>query len=790
METLINLLNSIPLWILILAGAIILCVAAALWIAQVLRLRRFRAELDRNLFKVLQSALRKPKLLRHIKESISAHGLRALALSCPGETFDAAANLALFPESLDEIREIAGDPEWTARYYAINLLLHDDSDRSFRTLLDALSDSHPLIRKTVLNGLPAARVEDMYERLHTALINDPVFEVREAAWKRISEEFADRYTLEAEKLDSIGMYHVLDFLDSSRDEHLNLAISLLDGENLELRYSAAVFLSQCNWLQKTLNDADLGDQEDFKRRLRLLSNAAEVQVFDFIEHTAAKPGSLMLAMHILEQRGDASLVPVIVEKAFSAAGSTSASGNSETLWKEGVLLLNTRHTERGLLLLTKELDRNRYNDKHIRFLLKELRLVDDQRIANTLMQLLQDSTFTARDALIEAAARMEIGLLVPSFKRILQAGRKSYPHAVRISALKILAASRLPYMVQMILEMLPTLPLDEARDFTAILKDYANEDFSRRIDRLLEQPDGKIRAAILSSIPLDEKKRIIKVIRAAVKDVEPEVRIAAVWALIEIEETKTLNQSLDLLRDPVAKVREAAARAMGRFGSEKTLDQLFAVLQDENEVRDVRLAAIHGMGESDNAHAVELLLSLLHAGNIDKALNSAVFEALSSRPVKERISFLLEFMKDSEAETRDNIVQVFVLMGQEVESAVSDLLEEDIQGLKPYLVEILEQTGFIESVIRRLGNRDPRLRISAANFLAKVGSVSAFRGIVLAARDPDEDVRVQVTKALEYLASESGREILHSLQKDPQPRVRRYTAWALQRLASRAMQDR
>ena len=440
--------------------------------------------------------------------------------------------------------------------------------------------------------------------------------------------------------------------------------------------------------------------------------------------------------------------------------------------------------------MVRELDRNRYNDKRIRFILKELKIVDDQRIANMLMQLLQDSAFTARDALIEAAARMEIGLLVPSFKRILQAGRKSYPHTVRISALKILAASRLPWMVQMILEMLPTLPLDEARDFAAILKDYASSDFSSRIDRLLEQSDGKIRAAILSSIPLDEKKRLLKVIRAAVKDVEPEVRIAAVWALIEIEETKTLNQSLDLLRDPVAKVREAAARAMGRFGSEKTLDQLFAVLQDENEVQDVRLAAIKGMGESDSTHALALLLSLLDTLASDKELHTALFASLSSRPTKERIAFLLEYMKDSEAESREHIVKIFVLIGQDVETAVSELLEEDIQGLKPWLVEILEQTGFIESVIRRLGNRDPRLRSNAANFLAKVGSLSAFRGIVLAARDPDEDVRVQVTKALEYLASESGREILHSLQKDPQPRVRRYTAWALQRLEARSTQDK
>ncbi len=70
-----------------------------------------------------------------------------------------------------------------------------------------------------------------------------------------------------------------------------------------------------------------------------------------------------------------------------------------------------------------------------------------------------------------------------------------------------------------------------------------------------------------------------------------------------------------------------------------------------------------------------------------------------------------------------------------------------------------------------------------------IGTESAFRGIVLAARDPDQDVRVQVTRALEKLNSESGREILESLKNDPDKRVRKFTMWALARVKSKGIED-
>jgi hypothetical protein len=44
-----------------------------------------------------------------------------------------------------------------------------------------------------------------------------------------------------------------------------------------------------------------------------------------------------------------------------------------------------------------------------------------------------------------------------------------------------------------------------------------------------------------------------------------------------------------------------------------------------------------------------------------------------------------------------------------------------------------------------------------------------------------------VSKALERLATSEGEEILHSLQEDPERRIRKYTAWALERIKAKKL---
>ena len=730
-----------------------------------------------GLFSVLQASLKKPGLLKHIIAAIHTQGLRSLALSCKGEDFN--NNHSALIGFINEIQELAGDPEWNVRYFAMKVLLEDNSERSLRALISMLDDSHPLIRKTLVTQIKASTFDDFYSDLETILIQDPVFEVREAAWKRIQKEFSDRYRIDHLDLTDLEAGHFLDFLDSQRNDHINMAIQLLNSKNLELRHPAALFLERQGWLLKTLNEAELSDEEDFQRRLRLLNAAVQVRVSTFLHNTADSPGSIYLALTLLEKTGDRIYISYLAERALNGS-------YEERVWKQAIRILNLRPSDNGIALLLKELDRQRHNVQKISFLLEQLRITDDKGIRDMLFSFLVDPDFQARENLVKAFSRLDLGIVLADLRHILQSGRAAYAHVIRISTLQIIASYKLPYLLQMILEQLPTLNRNEAQDFTQLLKNYVGAKFSQRVDELLKQKDGPIRAALIASLPLDEKKRVRKEIQAAVKDSDPDVRLAAVVALVEI----TMDGYLDLLRDPVERVREAAARAIGAHGAEQELQLLQTVIDNAYEEETVKIAAIRGIAVSSEPTGVQILVDILAGLERGDTLYPEVCRALSCRPDKTRIELIVAEMKEAETSLRNKLIDIFLSMGKEAELSLRELLEGKPASLKPYITEILEKSGYIDSMIRCLSHRDPSIRRDAAHFLSRVGSISSYRGLVQAARDPDEDVRVMVTKSLEYLATKKGHEILTELQGDPSRRVRRYTNWALERLAAKKINDR
>jgi len=317
-----------------------------------------------------------------------------------------------------------------------------------------------------------------------------------------------------------------------------------------------------------------------------------------------------------------------------------------------------------------------------------------------------------------------------------------------------------------------------------MLQQYQPKDLDRKVSALLESVDGSIRAAVIAALPATGKKTFLPQIKQALLDADPDVRIAATWALVDYEETRALGQAAEMLRDPVGRVRASVARALGTAGSAASLDALKNSVTDENEVTVVKRAAIEGLGTSTENAAVDILIWVLE--NDDEHRSDAL-TALSGKTDSRSIARLVEQFKDAAPELRDRITAAFKMMGEESEQAIRGVLDQDILSLKPYLAEILEATGYVESRIRMLNHRDPKVRRSAALLLSKVGSKAAFRGIVMAARDPDSEVRVQVTKALERLATDEGSQILRALEEDPDRRIRKYTHWAIERIKAKSL---
>ena len=151
------------------------------------------------------------------------------------------------------------------------------------------------------------------------------------------------------------------------------------------------------------------------------------------------------------------------------------------------------------------------------------------------------------------------------------------------------------------------------------------------------------------------------------------------------------------------------------------------------------------------------------------------------------ISRLLQHIQKSESESRTRLISAVRSMGDSAESVLETYLFESTHPLRPVAIDVLEEIGAIDAQIRHLTNRDPSVRREAAAFLFNAGTLNAYRGLVQAARDPDEEVRAHVVRALDALNSDRGRTILEQLKNDPQRKIRTYTNWALERHQARRL---
>jgi HEAT repeat protein len=765
-----------------------------LWIDNLLRQKKKRDFLrilkfapQKGLFKCFCLSLDKkqfgPILIKWLTEQEDYLYLRSLALSGKGEYFDGQEALSLFKENVDQIREMTGDPEWASRYFAYKILIHDSDDRSQRAIWEGFHDPHPHVRTTIAGEFRTEGSDRLYSELYRLFLSDPSFEVRKAAWDRIHKDFSNLYSLDAKRLTHEEAYHALELLRTGSNVDENFALSYLDNNDLELRLMAARFLENSGSLERLCFEVDLGDREAMERNFKLLKNASEVRVTSFLNviERIHNPATLLLCARILKDTGDRSLITELSRRVFRIMDSDS---KFIELYSETLESISRRGNDESLRLLDRELVRRKDNEELLGLILSAIPERSDAFSLDTLFLFLKDPDVKAKEALRGALRRMPTSLVLPEVLDILKTGRDRYPHIVRVQALLLLGEMQMPYCLQTILENLPILPLDEAREFAKILSRYPKDIFSKKAENLLQSTDSTIRSVLISCLPSTGDQGFLPSIRRSIKDADPEVRIASIWALVEFGDTRSVNQAFSMLRDPVDRVRIEASKALGANGSDDTLNRLTEILDDENEIDLVKEAAVLGLGTSTSTKAIDILTNKLEQ---DEPYETQVIGALTKKTSKNELTHLTENFKDASQRVRDKLKEAFKGMKEEGEQAMVELLREDIASLKPFVAEILEGTGFVESTIRKLKHRDTSVRRDAAEELSLIGSESAFRGMVLAARDPDEEVRVKVIKALEKLETKEGKSILTALENDPDKRIRRYTHWALERLRSKSL---
>ncbi|MBN2875747.1 MAG: HEAT repeat domain-containing protein [Spirochaetales bacterium] len=753
------------------------------------RLLEFAPEL--GLFDVFFAALRHAGIKKVLLSWLGAQGetfaLRRIALSGPGRAFDGASARLLLSERLDEVREMLGDPEWSVRAMAVRILSGDESERSMKGVSDSLGDPHPLVRRLALESPLAGEREALYQTVYGLFTKDTSLEVRRAAKARIIAEFPDLYEPDTESLGPEETIHVLELLDTSSQRDEEIAFHFLETGAPEQALAAAEHLQLRGSLKPLLEEAKPGDSKDFERRVSLLSTAASYQVFGFLRsvETVDSDGAFEAAARVLEHAGDRQLITVLARRWFERMGPAPYPAGTVDVYKAVLAAISARGDEDACGVLATELLARRNDPELEKLALRATTDAAKQCVFPTLAELFGDPAFKLRDELREALARQEPELVVPFALSFLRADRAGTPRVLRRDAVILAGALKLSWAVQRTLETLPAMDAEEIAALAPVIVGIDAKVFKSKARYILDGVDAPSRAAILAALPATGDRSFMADVKSSLRDADPDVRAAAVRALASFQEDKALTTGgLDLLRDPVERVRVEAASALAEASGSAVTGRLAEVLADANEVDEVKASLIRGLGKATTPTSLDLLIDEL--GTREDWVDE-LGEALSQRRSRSDLTRIFERFKDATGELKPRIAASISAMGKPGEDALVALLEEDIVSLKPFIVEALESLGYVEARIRELKHRDPITRRQAAAALALVGSRAAYRGIVLAARDPDIDVRVSVTRALERLAGPEGEAMLTELTADPDARVRKYTLWAMERVKAKAL---
>jgi HEAT repeat protein len=744
---------------------------------------------EKGLFPCFLAALTSEKLLKRFHDWVDRSGelmvMATVARSCGGRDFDGARALEAFGDFRDQFFEMTGSPDSAIRWFALRILLHDDSERAVRASQEAFRDSSYRIRQMAARVFDHKDKNELYRSLLQLLLDDPVYEVRRAARERIEKDFADYYAIPP-ALSHTARLHLTELLNPDIQQDREYAFSLLDGKDEELALEASRVLTRSGSLRRLFRQVFHEDTPSLKRTLHLLTTAARVHSTDFLEvlEESDNPGTLMVAAKLLREYGDLKYTTTLVHRVRGFEEKQKLREPLRSIYLQSLETACIRGDDNALAQVRDELASRRSDRGLHETVLPILPKEHAHVYVNSLFSFLKDEAYPAKEVLRKTLAGLNPELTLSALFDIIKSPEGNMSPAVQEQALRVLCEVGIPYTIQHVLEHLPLLTVERASYYSELLGSHFSKDYLERVRQLLGSSDSRLRSRLISSIPEGFFKDFREILVKALKDSDPEVRCACAWALVKKGGPAEHEEALQLLFDPVEEVRREAARAFAEEGSKKHFEQLKKMLRDETEMIPVKISIVQGLGHSRETESVDVLVEEVVKGG---ELQPHALKALAEKRNTPMISRILSHIEKLDPRNRALLIDMIRAMGDSAESVLGSFLFDTANPLRETAVEVLERIGTIDAHIRHLANRDASVRREAASFLYRVGTLNAFRGLIQSARDPDEDVRACVVKALDSLDSDRGKSILEELRNDPRRRIRTYTNWALERYRAKRL---
>jgi HEAT repeat protein/beta-lactamase regulating signal transducer with metallopeptidase domain len=300
----------------------------------------------------------------------------------------------------------------------------------------------------------------------------------------------------------------------------------------------------------------------------------------------------------------------------------------------------------------------------------------------------------------------------------------------------------------------------------------------------LDDQDVSVRLAAVQALGNREDTAAVNALVTALRrDASKDVRKTAAWALGQIEDARAVPGLLGALRDERDhEVRNQIAWALGQIESKDAVAGLGAALRSEDDI-ETRRTMIWALGQIEDAAAVPFLVPMLRDG--DAEVRKKTVWALGQIESKDAVEPLVAMFAGER--TSSVRAQVLWALGQIEDARAVPALEA---GLRDSSLDVRRKAiwamGQMDNLhmapaglIAALHDPDEEIRRDAVRAIGQLEDPAAVPALAELLRDSDVEVRRNAVRALGEISNSASAQALVAALRDADPEVRRMAARAL-----------